>query len=96
MKVRDCFSVAPRAQTRLPATHCRALVEPDDSRIAALRFRCELGFPCASDREFGLHDSYVRHRPVRQPALRLDSRNPGRNRGTGAGAKFIACEISIP
>ena len=90
MKVRDCFPVAPRAQTRLPATHCRALVEPDDSRIAALRFRCELGFPCASDREFGLHDSYVRHRPVRQPALRLDSRNPGRNRGPGAGAEIYS------
>src|SRR5947208_8113276 len=36
IKVRDCFSAAPRARARLPATHCRALGEPDDSKISAL------------------------------------------------------------
>ena len=34
MKVKDCLSVAPRVRTRLLATRCRALGEPDDSRIA--------------------------------------------------------------
>jgi hypothetical protein len=30
-------------------------------------------------------DSYVRRRPIRQPALRWDNRNPGPNRRTDVG-----------
>ena len=88
--MRDCFSVAPRAQTRLRATHCRALVEPDDSRIATQRRHAEPGILTAFDREFGLPDSYVRRRPIRRPALRWDNRNPGRSRLTDVGGE-ICC-----
>jgi hypothetical protein len=65
MKVRDCFSVAPRVQTRLIATRCRALGEPDDSKIARQRLHGEPGILTLFDREFALHGSYVRRRPIR-------------------------------
>ena len=65
MKVRDCFSVAHRARTRLLATRYRALREPDDSRIAKQQLRTVLGTPTEFDREFGLHGSYARRRPIR-------------------------------
>jgi hypothetical protein len=84
MKVRDYFSVAPRVRTRLPATRCRALGEPDDSRIAKQRLHGGLGLPTAFDREFGLHGSYARRRPTRWLALRSDNRNPRRNLRTDA------------
>jgi hypothetical protein len=90
MKVRDCFSVAPRVQTRLLATRCRALGEPDDSRIATQRFRAEPGILTAFDRKFGLPDSYVRRRPIRQPALRLDNRNPAPNHRTDVGGEICS------
>ena len=90
MKVRDCFSVAPRVQTRLLARRCRALGEPDDSRIATQRFRAEPGILTAFDRKFGLPDSYVRRRPIRQPALRLDNRNPAPNHRTDVGGEICS------
>ena len=77
--MRDCLSVAPRVRTRLPATRCRALGEPDDSRIAKQTLHGGLGIPTAFGREFGLHGSYARRRPTRWLALRSDSRNPRRN-----------------
>jgi hypothetical protein len=90
MKVRDCFAVAPRARTRLLATRCRVLAELDDSRIAIQRLRGEPGIPTASDREFGLHNSYVRHRPIRWPALRSGNRNPTRNRRTDVDGEICS------
>jgi hypothetical protein len=90
MKVRDCFSVASRVQTRLLATRCRSLGEPDDSRIGTQRFRAEPGILTAFDREFGLPDSYVRRRPIRQPALRWDNRNPARNHRTDVGGEICS------
>ena len=90
MKVRDCFSVAPQVQTRLLATRCRALGEPDDSRIATQQFRDELGSLTAFDRGFGMPDSYVRRRPIRQPALRWDNRNPARNLRTDAAGEICS------
>src|SRR5437773_2443502 len=57
MKVRDCFSVAARVRTRLLATRCRALGEPDDSRIATQRLHGQPGILTAFYREFGLHSS---------------------------------------
>jgi hypothetical protein len=91
MKVRDCFSVAPGVQTRLPATRCRALGEPDDSRIATQQVHGWPGILTAFDREFGPQGSYARRRPTRWRALRLDNRNPRRNRRTDVGG-----EICIP
>ena len=88
--MRDCFSVVPRVRTRLLATRCRAPGEPDDSRIATQRLHGELGIPIASDREFGLHESYVHCRPVRWPALRWDNRNPKRNRRTDVGGEICS------
>ena len=90
MKVRACSSLAPRAQTRLPATHCRALVEPDDSRIAIQRFRDTPEILTAFDREFDLPDSYVRRRPVLWPVLRPDNRNPRCNRRTDVGGEICS------
>ena len=84
MKVRDYFSVAPRVRTRLPATRCRALGEPDDSRIATQQVHGARGIPTAFDREFDLHGSYARRRPTRWLALRSDNRNPIRNLRTDA------------
>ena len=91
MKVRDCFSVAPRVRTRLLATRCRALGEPDDSRIATQQGHGRPGILTAFDRDFGLHGSYARRRPTRWLALRSDNRNPRRNRRTDVGG-----EICIP
>jgi hypothetical protein len=65
MKVRVCFAVAPRVRTRLLAIRCRALGEPDDSRIATQRLDGEPEIPTAFDREFGPHGSYARRRPIR-------------------------------
>ena len=90
MKVRDCFSVAPRVRTRLLATRCRAPGEPDDSRIATQPLHGEPGIPIASGREFGLHDSYVHRHPIRWPALRWDNRNPKRNRRTDVGDEICS------
>jgi len=90
MKVRDCFSVAPRVRTRLLATRCRAPGEPDDSRIATQPLHGEPGIPIASGREFRLHDSYVHRHPIRWPALRWDNRNPKRNRRTDVGDEICS------
>jgi len=90
MKVRDCFSVAPRVRTRLPATRYRAPDEPGDSRIATQRLHGEPGIVIACDREFGLHGSYVRRRPIRRPALRSHNRNPERNRRTDVDAEICS------
>jgi hypothetical protein len=90
MKVRVCFVVAPQARTRLLATRYRAPGELDDSRIATQRFRGEPGIPIVFDREFGLHGSYVRHRPIQWPALRSHNRNPKRNRGPDVGAEICS------
>src|SRR4029453_4818076 len=43
--------------------------------------------PIALDREFGLHDSYARHRPTRLQASRLDSRNRVCKGPMGAGGE---------
>ena len=90
MKVRDCFSVAPRVRTRLLATRCRALDEPDDSRIATQQVHGGPGIPTAFDREFGLHGSYARRRPTRWLALRSDNRNPRRNHRTDVGGEICS------
>ena len=90
MKVRDCFSVAPRVRTRLFARRYRVLCEPDDSRIATRRLHGEPGIPSVFDREFGLRGSYVHRRPIRWPALRSDNRNPKRNRRTGVGGEICS------
>jgi len=90
MKVRDCFSVAPRVRTRLLATRCRAPGEPDDSRIATQPLHGEPGIPIASGREFRLHDSYVHRHPIRWPALRWDNRIPKRNRRTDVGDEICS------
>ena len=65
MKVRDCFSVAPRVPTRLLATRYRVPGEPDDSRIAIQRVHDEPGILSAFHRDFVTHDSYVLRRPIR-------------------------------
>ena len=96
MKVRDCFSVAPRVRTKLPSTRYRALGEPDDSRIAIRRLHGGLGILTAFDREFGLLGSYACRRPTQWLALRSDNRNPRRNHRTDVAAKFVAREISVP
>jgi hypothetical protein len=88
--VRDCFSVSPQVRTKLLATRCRALGEPDDSRIAKQRLHGGLGIPTAFDREFGLHDSYARRRPTRWLALRWDNRNPRRNLRTDAAGEICS------
>ena len=88
MKVRDCLTAVGLVQTRLLVTRCRVLGEPDDSRIATRRLHAEPGILTAFDREFDLPDSYVRRRPIRQPALRWDNRNPGRNRRTDVGSEI--------
>jgi len=88
MKVRDCLTAVGLVQTRLLATRCRVLGEPDDSRIATRRLHAEPGILTAFDREVGLPDSYVRRRPIRQPALRWDNRNPGRNHRTNVGGEI--------
>src|SRR5947207_1256122 len=90
MKVRDCFSIAPRVRTRLPATRCRALGEPDDSRIAIQRLHGGLRIPTAFDRAFGLQGSYARRRPTRWLALRSDNRNPRRNHRTDVGGEICS------
>ena len=88
MKVRDCLTAVGLVQTRLLATRCRVRCEPDDSRIATQRLHAEPGILPAFDREFGLPDSNVRRRPVRQPVLRSDNRNPRRNRRTDVGGEI--------
>jgi hypothetical protein len=65
MEVRDCLTAVVLMQTRLIATRCRALGEPDDSKIATQRFHAEPGILTVFDREFVLHGSYVRRRPIR-------------------------------
>jgi len=90
MKVRDCFSVAPQVSTRLVATRCRVLGEPADSRIAAQRLHGEPEIGTACDREFGPHGSYARRRPTQWRALRLDNRNPRRNRRTDVGGEICS------
>jgi hypothetical protein len=65
MKVRDCLTAVALVQTRLLATRCRALAEPDDSKIATRRFHGESGILTVFDRELALHGSYVRRRPIR-------------------------------
>src|SRR5262249_4597869 len=87
------FSVA-RVRTRLLATRCRALAESDDSRIATQRLHVERGILTAFDREFGLPDTYVRHRPIREPALRSDNRNPARNRRTDVSGEICSQQDS--
>jgi len=94
MKVRDCFSVARRVRTRLLATRCRALGEPDDSRIATQRLHGGPGIPIALDREFGLHGSYARRRPTRWRALRSDNRNPRRSLRRDAGGEIYGLQNS--
>jgi hypothetical protein len=89
MKVRDCLTAVGLVQTRLLATRCRVPGEPDDSGIATQRLHAEPGILTAFDREFGLPDSYVR-RLMRQPALRWDNRNPGRNRRTDVGGEICS------
>ena len=78
--MRDCFSVAPQARTRSFAARYRVLDEPDDSRTATQQVYGGPEIPTAFDRAFGLHDSYVLRRLIRQPALRWGNRNPRRNR----------------
>jgi hypothetical protein len=90
IKVRDCLTAVGLLQTRLLVTRCRVLGEPGDSRIATQRFHAEPGILSAFDREFGVPDSYVRRRPIRQPALRWDNRNPGRNRLTDFGGEICS------
>ena len=90
MKVRDCLTAVGLVQARLLATRCRVLGEPDDSRIATRRLHAEPGNLTVFDREVGLPDSYVRRRPIRQPALRWDNRNPGRNRRTDVGGEICS------
>ena len=90
MKVRDYFSVAPRLRTKLPVTRCRALGEPDDSRIAKQRLHGGLGIPTAFDREFALRGSYARRRPTRWLALGSDNRNPRRNHQTDVGGEICS------
>ncbi len=85
--MRDCFSVAPRVPARLLATRYRAPGEPDDSRIAIQRVHDEPGILSAFDRDFGPHDSYVLHRPIRWLVLRPDNRNPRHNHRTDAGGE---------
>lgn len=92
MKVRDCSALAPRARTRLLATRCRPLGEPDDSKIAAQRLHGGLGIPTAFDREFGPHDSYVFRRLIRWPALRSDNRNPRRKRRRDVGGEICSLQ----
>jgi hypothetical protein len=91
MKVRDYFLSLSPVRTRLLATRCQALGEPDDSRIAKQRLHGGLGISTAFDREFGLHGSYARRRPTRWLALRSDNRNPRRNH-----RKDVAGEICGP
>jgi hypothetical protein len=79
-----------RSSTRLLATRCLALGEPDDSRIAKQRLHGRLGIPTAFDREFGLHGSYARRRPTRWLALRSDNRNPRRNHRTDVGGEICS------
>ncbi len=88
--MRDCLTAVGLLQTRLLVTRCRVLGEPGDSRIATQRFHAEPGILSAFDREFGVPDSYVRRRPIRQPALRWDNRNPGRNRLTDVGGEICS------
>ena len=88
MRVRDCSSVAPRVRTRLPATRCRALGEPDDSRIATQQVHGGPGIPTAFDREFGPLGSYARPRQTRWRALRSENRNPRRNNRTDVGGEI--------
>jgi hypothetical protein len=88
MKVRDCFSVASQAPTRLLATRYQALAGSDDSRIARQRLSGEPGIPIAFDRAFGLLGSYVHRRLIRSPALRSDNRNPRRNRQRDVGGEI--------
>lgn len=95
MKVRDFLTAVVPVQTRLLAIHCRVPGEPDDSRIATQQLHGEPGIVTAFDREFDRPDSYVRHRPIRQPALRWDKRNPGRDRRTDVGGEFVTREISV-
>ena len=90
MEVRECSTAVVLVQTRLLATRCRLLGEPDDSRIATQQLHAEPGILTAFDREFGLPDSYVRRRPIRQPALRWDNRNPGHNRRTDVGGEICS------
>jgi len=89
-KVRVCLAAALRLRTRSLAARCRALGEPDDSRIATRRLHGEPGIPSVFDREFGLRGSYVHRRPIRWPALRSDNRNPKRNRRTGVGGEICS------
>ena len=88
--MRDCLTGVRLVETRLLATRCRVLGEPGDSRIATQRFHAEPGILSAFDREFGVPDSYVRRRPIRQPALHWDNKNPGRNRRTGVGGEICS------
>ena len=90
IKVRDCLTAVGLLQTRLLVTRCRVLGEPGDSRIATQRFHTEPGILSAFDREFGVPDSYVRRRPIRQPALRWDNRNPRRNLRTDAAGEICS------
>jgi len=78
--VRDCFSVAPRALTRLLAARYRVLDEPDDSRNATQQVYGGPKIPTAFDHAFGLHDSYVLHHLIRRPVLRSGNSNPTHNR----------------
>ena len=73
------FSAVRQVQARSLATRCRALVGPDDSRIGARQSPGQPSIPNACDHEFGLYDSYVRHRLIRWPALRPGNKNQVRN-----------------
>jgi hypothetical protein len=88
--VRDWLTAVGLLQTRLLVTRCRVLGEPGDARIATQRFHAEPGILSAFDREFGVPDSHVRRRPIRQPALRWDNRNPRRNRLTDVGGEICS------
>ena len=92
MKVRDRPALDPPVRTRLPATRCRALGEPGDSKIAAQRHHGGSGISTALDREFGLHDSYVLHRLIRWRALHSDNRNPKRKRRRDVGGEICSLQ----
>jgi hypothetical protein len=90
IKVRVCFGAAPATQTRSLVERCRVPGEFDDSQIAVQQFSYEQAIPTAFDREFGPHDSYAHHRPVRSRALRPHNRNRGRKGPPDAGDEIFS------
>ena len=88
------FSAVRQVQARSLATRCRALVGPDDSRIGARQSPGQPRTPNACDHEFGLYDSYVRHRLIRWSALRPGNKNPRRNCRRDAGGETCSLQNS--